>query len=303
MKELLEKIIRLKKEKNAIVLAHTYQPAEVQDAADFVGDSYGLSVKATDVADSDIIVFCGVQFMAETAKILSPNKKVIMPDADAGCPMADMITPDELIKFKAKYPDYVVMCYVNSTARIKALSDICCTSSNALKIAQQIPDDKGILFVPDKHLGSWVQEKTGHKMVLWDGFCPTHVLITPDMIAKAKITHPEAKVLIHPEAAKACRDIANAVLSTGGMCDFVKEDNSMEYIIATEIGIVHTLKTRTPKKTYFPISNKVTCPNMKKGSLKSLYKALEGTGGSEVVVSKDVATKAIGSIKRMLEMS
>ncbi|MFP4417250.1 MAG: quinolinate synthase NadA [Chitinivibrionales bacterium] len=299
---LQQKIQKLKKEQNAIILAHTYQPGEVQDLADYVGDSYGLSVKAAET-DADVIVFCGVDFMAETAAILSPSKKVILPEPDASCPMADMITADELREFKAQYPDYLVMCYVNSTAEIKALSDICCTSSNALKIVRQIPKDRGILFVPDKHLGSWVQEQTGHTMVMWNGFCPTHVRIRPETIAEMKKKHPAAPVLIHPESEKECRDMADAVLSTGGMCEYVKESDKQEFIIATEIGITHTLKKQNPGKQFYPVDAVVVCPNMKKGSLDSTVKALEGVSGQVVKVPDDIAWKAKASLVKMLEMS
>lgn len=303
MQDIREDIAQLKKDRNAVILSHTYQPGAIQDIADFVGDSYGLSVQATKVEEADVIIFAGVTFMAETAAILSPTKKVIMPVPDAGCPMAEMITPGELREFKDKYPDYLVMCYVNSTAEIKAMSDICCTSSNALKIAQQIPLDRGIIFIPDKHLGSWVQEQTGHTMALWDGFCPTHVRITPDMVQEAKEKHPQAQVLMHPEAPKVSRTLADAILSTGGMCTYVKEHQEKEYIIATEIGIIHTLQTQNPEKLFYPISDSVICPNMKKGSLESVYKALEGSGGIHITVPEDVAQRAIGALEKMLEMS
>ncbi len=303
MDNLTDKINQLKKDKNAIILSHTYQPGEIQDIADYVGDSFGLSVTAAEEKNADIILFCGVRFMAETAAILSPDKKVIMPVPDAGCPMADMITAEELIDFKNKYPDYIVMCYVNSTAEIKALSDICCTSSNAVKIAQKIPTEKGIIFVPDKYLGSWVQEKTDHSMALWDGFCPTHLRIEPEMILDMKQEHPEAKVLVHPEATKQCRDLGDQVLSTGGMCSFAKEDNCQEFIIATETGILHTLKKHNPEKSFYAINDHAVCPNMKKGSLTSVLNALEGTGGAQISVPEEIAQKAIHSLQKMIEMS
>ncbi|MGD9201805.1 MAG: quinolinate synthase NadA [Chitinispirillia bacterium] len=303
MNSLKEKILQIKKNKKAVILSHTYQPGEIQDMADFVGDSYGLSVQATNIKKADLIIFCGVKFMAETAAILSPDKKVIMPSEEAGCPMADMITPDELIEVKAKYPDYLVMCYVNSTAEIKALSDICCTSSNALKIAAQIPDEKGIIFIPDKHLGGWVKEKTGHKMVLWDGFCPTHAFIKPETVEEVRKKHPSATLLIHPEAPKQSRDLADAVLSTGGMCEYVKNNTQNEYIIATETGIIHTLMTRNPDKKFYPLNDSIICPNMKMGSLQSLYEALSGEGGVHVKVSEDIADKAISALEKMIEMS
>lgn len=298
-----QRIEYLKKEKNAIILAHTYQPGEVQDCADFVGDSYGLSVAAARVEKADSIIFCGVRFMAETAALLNPNKKVIMPEPDAGCPMADMITPQELLEFKACYPDYIVLCYVNSTAEIKALSDICCTSSNALKIVRQLPKETGIIFIPDKHLGSWVQEQTGHTMVLWEGFCPTHMLISIVMLRAARHAYPHAQLLIHPEAEKECRDFADEVLSTGGMCDYVKKSPCSEFIIATETGILHTLKKQNPDKFFYAVSDDVLCPNMKKTTLQSVCNALEGKGGEVITVPEPVAKKAVRAIQRMLAMS
>jgi quinolinate synthase len=302
MPAILDNINSLKKQKNAVILAHTYQPAEIQDIADFVGDSYSLSVEATKVK-ADTIIFCGVMFMAETSAILNPAKKVIIPEPKAGCPMAEMITADELVAVMKKNPDHIVICYVNSTADIKALSDICCTSSNALKIVRQIPKDQGIIFVPDKHLGSYIQEKSGRPMVLWDGFCPTHVRITPDMIMTARKTHPAAAVLIHPEAPKASRDLADRVFSTGGMCDFVKTDPGRDYIIATETGIIHTLTKQNPEKRFFPVSDQALCPNMKKMTLDKVEGALDGSFGMVVNVPADIAEKARKSLVRMLEMS
>lgn len=294
-------IEKLKREKNAVILAHTYQPGEVQDIADFVGDSYGLSVQATET-EADIIVFAGVRFMAETAAILSPQKTVVMPVENAGCPMADMITPEELKEFKERYPDYLVLCYVNSTAEIKAISDICCTSSNAVKIAKQIPPDRGIIFIPDKHLGGWIQEQTNHTMALWEGFCPTHELIQPEMVEKIKREHPTAKVLMHPEAPRESRKLADEILSTGGMCRFVTSDSGTEYVIATEIGIIHTLKRQNPEKSFYIVDDSITCPNMRKGSLDAVYKALDGSGGIIVTVPKDIADKAVNALEKMLEM-
>jgi quinolinate synthase len=302
MPSIAEKIRSLAREQNAVILAHTYQPPDVQDVADYVGDSYGLSIEASRTP-ADVIVFCGVMFMAETAAILNPKKRVIIPEPGAGCPMADMITADELSRLKARYPDYVVVCYVNSTADIKALSDICCTSSNALRIVQKIPADRGVIFVPDKHLGGWVQERTGRSMVLWDGFCPTHARITPDLVTVARAQHPEATVLIHPEAPKAARDLADHVFSTGGMCDFVKKDGNREYIIATETGIIHTLSKQNPGKRFYAVSEHALCPNMKKTSIELVAEALEGTAGQVVAVPEDIAAKARRSLSKMIEMS
>jgi quinolinate synthase len=302
MADIHDEIARLKKERDAVILAHTYQPGEVQDCADYVGDSYGLSVEATRTTAS-VIVFAGVRFMAETAAILNPSKTVILPEPLAGCPMAQMITPDELLELKERHPDCLVMCYVNSTAEIKALSDVCCTSSNALKIARELPPDRGIIFVPDRYLGSWVQEKTGREMVLWDGFCPTHLRIEPEMITAARKEHPDADVLIHPEAPHECRVLSDAVLSTGGMCSHVATSEKQAFIIATETGLIHTLRKNNPGKEFHAVSDKVICPNMKRGSLLSVKKTLEGTGGETVAVEKEIAAKALRSLERMLELS
>jgi cysteine desulfurase len=294
-------IARLKHKKKAVILAHNYQQGEVQDAADFVGDSYGLSVEATKVK-ADTIIFCGVRFMAETAAILNPAKKVVLAAPDAGCPMADMIKAADLIALKRTYPSHLVMCYVNSTAEIKALSDICCTSSNALAIARKLPPDQEIIFVPDKHLGDYVAEKLGRPLVLWNGFCPTHARITPAMIERARREYPEALVLIHPEAPRESRRLADQVLSTGGMCAFVKQSENAGFIVATETGILHTLRKQNPAKKFYPVSNTITCPNMRKVSLTSIMNALEGTGGEVITVPQDIAKAAERSLRKMLEM-
>lgn len=299
---MLARIRELKEEQNAVVLAHTYQPGEVQDCADFVGDSYGLSVEAV-ATDAAVIIFAGVMFMAETAAILNPHKKVILPEPNAGCPMADMITAAELSALKAENADCLVMCYVNSTAEIKALSDVCCTSSNAVKIAAQIPADTKIIFVPDRNLGSFVQEQTGRDMILWDGCCPTHVGIRPALLAIARKEHPDAQILIHPEAPKASRDLADQILSTGGMCSYVAQSEQREFVIATEEGLLHTLRTRNPDKLFYSVSPSIVCPNMKKGSLEGILRALEGTGGMVVSVDEPVAFQAIRSLQAMLDMS
>ncbi len=302
MSSITEQIENIKKEKNAVILAHTYQPGEVQDLADYVGDSYGLSVQASKT-QADVIVFCGVRFMAETAHILSPQRTVILPAPDAGCPMADMITPEELRKLKSEHPDHLVMCYVNSTSEIKALSDVCCTSSNAVKIARKLPEDKGIIFVPDRHLGSFVQEQTGRDMIFWDGFCPTHVRIQPEMIKQARQNHPQAQVLIHPEAPRADRELSDQVLSTGGMMTYVRESDAKEFIIATELGLIHTLKKENPEKQFYPLTDKLLCPNMKKGSPELVLQALEGTAGEVITLPEDVRNRAYASLKKMLELS
>jgi len=302
MSELRDEITALKKERDAVILAHTYQKGEVQDCADYVGDSYGLSVAARK-AEGAMIVFCGVRFMAETAAILNPSRRVILPEPKAGCPMADMITPEELKELKAQYPDHLVMCYVNSTADIKALSDVCCTSTNAEQIARSLPEGRGIIFVPDQYLGSWVGERTGREMVLWNGFCPTHLRITPELLHAAREAHPDAELLIHPEAAGECRDLADAVLSTGGMCDYAAASPVREFIVATENGILHTLRKQNPDKNFFSVSNAIVCPNMKRGSARSLRDALRGTGGEHIVVEEETAKQALRSIEEMLRLS
>lgn len=297
-----DRIRELKRQRQAVILAHTYQPGDVQDIADFVGDSYGLSVEATRV-DAGCIVFCGVMFMAETAAILNPSRTVLIPEPDAGCPMAEMIEPSELEGLRRRYPDHLVMCYVNSTAEIKALSDVCCTSANALTIARKLPADRGIIFVPDQHLGDHIAEKTGRDMVLWKGFCPTHVHITEQMLHDARRRYPNAPILIHPEARRECRHLADQVLSTGGMCRFVADEPHEEYVIATEVGIIHTLRERNPGKRFHAIDPGITCPNMKRGSPESILRTLEGSGGAKVAVTPAVACRARLSLEKMLEMS
>ncbi|MBN2038169.1 MAG: quinolinate synthase NadA [Chitinispirillaceae bacterium] len=298
--DLAPEIARLKKEKNAVLLAHTYQPGEVQDVADFVGDSLGLSVEASRVK-ADMIVFCGVRFMAETAAVINPSRRVVLAVPHAGCPMADMITAQELAAFKREHPGRVVLCYVNSTADVKAQSDVCVTSSNAVAIARLVEPDKGILFVPDKHLGDFVMQQTGRDVVCWNGFCPTHACITPAMIEQARRAHPDAVVMIHPEAPRESRALADTVLSTGGMCAYAKEHAAREFIVATEIGILHTLRKQNREKRFYPVSPSITCPDMRKGSLVAVRRALDGTGGEVIRVPEETARQAELAIRRMIE--
>ena len=241
--------------------------------------------------------------MAETAAILNPEKRVILAAPNAGCPMADMITAPDLEEFKRQHPGRRVLCYVNSTAEVKALSDICVTSSNAVAIARKLPKSEGIIFVPDKYLGDFVAEQTGRDLALWNGFCPTHARITPDMMVAARDARPAAVVLIHPEAPRESRALADAVLSTGGMCSFVKKSGSPEFIIATETGILHTLRKQNPGKKFYPVSDAIVCPNMRKGSLAAIKAALDGSGGEVIRVPADIAVKAERSLRAMLEMS
>ncbi len=297
---LIDNIVKLKTEKDAIILAHNYQIDEIQDIADFVGDSLQLSIEASKIKNR-IIVFCGVHFMAETAKIISPERKVLLPDQYSGCPMADMITDKQLAKLKAEYPGAIVVCYVNTSARVKALSDICCTSSNAVKVINSIPRDKQIIFIPDKYLGSYVQSQTGRKMILWNGFCPTHAKIDAEKILALKKEHLGAVVLVHPECTPDVIKIADKVASTGGMLSFVKQSTEKEFIIGTEIGLIYRLKKENPGKVFYPASNHVICPNMKLINLEKLLWALEEEQ-FEIKLSQDVIKKARTAIDNMLAL-
>ena len=300
--ELVEKIVQLKRERNAVILVHNYQSPEVQDIGDFVGDSLGLSMEAAKT-DADVIVFCGVYFMAETAKILSPGKTVLIPDPKAGCPMADMITADELRALKVQHPRAAVLCYVNTTAEVKAECDLCCTSANAVRMVREaLADRDEIIFVPDKHLGDFVIEKTGKNMILWQGFCPTHAKILPEDITEQKRLHANAAVVSHPECPRAVRHLSDQVLSTEGMCRFVKQSDVREVIVATELGIIHRLQKENPGKLFYPVSSHAVCPNMKRINLEKVLWALEDMYHA-VEVPLDVAVQARASIDRMMMYS
>jgi len=298
---IIDRILKLKLEKNAVILAHNYQIDEVQDIADFVGDSLQLSIEASKTK-ADLIVFCGVHFMAETAKIISPQKKVLIPDANAGCPMAEMITANDLTDLRKQYPDAVVVCYVNSTAEVKALSDICCTSSNAVKVVNSILAEKQIIFIPDKYLGSYVQSQTGRKMILWNGYCPTHVMINVKSIIELKKLHLDAEVLVHPECRPDVIEISDKVLSTGQMLSYVKSSNKKEFIIGTEIGIIHRLKKENPEKIFYPALKNVICPNMKLINVEKILWALEEEK-DEITLTQEIIQKARSSIEKMLALS
>jgi len=297
---LIDKIQELKSKRNAVILAHNYQPGEIQDIADFTGDSLGLSVQASKT-DADVIVFCGVLFMAETASILSPQKTVLLPDKKAGCPMADMITAKQLESLKAQHPEALVVCYVNSSADVKALSDYCCTSSNAVKLIDRLPKDKKIIFVPDQHLGKFVEEQTGRQMILWPGFCPTHVRILAEDVETTRKAHPDAMVLAHPECGPEVRAIADALLSTGQMLTFAGKSEKKEFIIATEQGILYSLKKRYPDKGFYPASDKAICPNMKKITLEKVLWSLQDMQ-YVISVPQEVRVKAHRALERMLEV-
>ncbi len=294
-------IERLKKERKAVILAHNYTRGEVQDVADYTGDSLELARRATQV-DADVIVFCGVYFMAETAAILNPDKTVLIPDPSAGCPMADMITGAQLRELKAKHPGAVAVCYVNSTAEVKAECDLCVTSGNAEKVMATIPAGREILFVPDQHLGGHVSAKEGRDYVLWPGYCPTHARLTPKMIADARAAHPGAPVMVHPECPKDVREAADEQLSTGGMCRFARESDAQTILVGTEVGILHRLRKENPDKTFVSVSDTLVCPNMKKTTLENLRDCLRDMS-NRVVVEKDVADRARRAIDAMLAVS
>ncbi len=298
--ELVAKILKLKQERNAVILVHNYQIGEVQDIADFLGDSLDLSQRAADT-DADVILFCGVHFMAETAKILSPEKTVLMPDKNAGCAMANMITQRQLAEMKKKHPDAVVVCYVNTTAEIKAESDYCCTSANAVKMIQSMPQDKEILFIPDKYLGDYAGKQANRKLILWEGFCPTHRRILAEDILKNKAQHPHAEVLVHPECTPDVIAMADAVLSTSGICKRAKESDAQEFIIGTEVGILHRLEKENPAKKFYAASELAECSNMKLNNLEKILWSLEDMV-YPVEVEPDIARRAKRSIDRMLEI-
>lgn len=301
MQQIIEKINKLKREKNAIILAHCYQPVEIDYVADYVGDSLYLSQIAAKT-DAEIIIFAGVYFMAQTAKILSPNKKVILPQIDAGCRMADMIDYKQLIEFKAQNPDIPTVCYVNSTAEVKSECDLCCTSSNAVKVVESMGVDK-ILFVPDTYLGKWVEKQLGNvEVITYPGFCPTHLQIRPTDIEAARAAHPNAPVLAHPECHMSVSEMADYVGSTTGIMNYVKNNNHKSYIIATEQGVTDRLKRDYPDREFIPVKNNIVCPNMKMTSLEDILKVLED-GSNEIFVDEQIAQKAVKCIDRMLEVS
>ena len=296
---LVERITELKAERNAILLVHNYQLPEVQDIADYLGDSLALSRRAAET-DADVIVFCGVHFMAETAAILSPEKIVLLPDERAGCPMADMICAEQLAELKAAHPKAVVVTYVNSSAEIKAMSDYCCTSANAVKVLQAIEADE-VIFVPDRWLASYSARFVDKRVYWHDGFCPTHHRILSDHIRKLKADHPGAVVVAHPECRSDVVDLADAVESTSGICRYVKDSAAKEFIIATEVGLVYRLEKENPEKRFYTPSYVAVCPNMKMTTLEKIVWALEDLS-PRVTVPEDIASRARACIDRMLEL-
>lgn len=304
--DLFEEIERLKKEKNAIILAHYYQESEIQDIADYIGDSLGLSQEAAKT-DADIIVFAGVHFMAETAKMLSPHKKVLLPDLKAGCSLADSCPPPLFRKFKEKYPDHVVVSYINCTAELKTLTDVCCTSSNAVQIIESIPEDKGIIFAPDINLGRYLVKKTGRDMVLWNGSCMVHEIFSGEKITKLMLRHPEAKFIAHPECETHILDKADYIGSTSGLLRYTQENAATEFIVATESGILHQMQKASPDKTFIPAPPNNTCacnecPHMRLNTLEKLYLCMKHEL-PEIELPKWVIDEGVNSINRMLEVS
>jgi quinolinate synthase len=296
---LADRISALRKRRNAVILVHNYQLGEVQDIADFVGDSLELSQNAARTG-ADVIVFCGVHFMAETASILCPDKVVVLPDMNAGCPMANMITTERLREKKREHPRAVVVCYVNSPADVKAESDICCTSANAVAVVQSL-DAPEILFVPDQYLGHYISEKTGKKMILWPGFCPTHARIRAERIKELKREYPRAKVVVHPECRPDVIALADEVASTGGMCRYARRDDVREMVVGTEMGIIHRLRKENPGKKFIPVSEQAICPNMKLITLEKVLWSLEEMS-PEVKVPEEIRLKALAAVNRMLDV-
>ncbi len=296
--EYAEAIRRLKQERNSVILAHLYQWPQVQDIADFVGDSLDLSRKARDT-DADVIVFCGVRFMAETAKILSPRKTVLLPEKYAGCPMADMIGPGDVARLREEHPGAAVVCYVNSSAEIKAMSDICCTSSNAVKVVLSLSEEE-IIFIPDRNLGHYVSRFVPAKKVyLFDGFCPTHDRIRPEDVRRAREARPDALLLVHPECRPDVAELADFTGSTSQIIDFAVRSDRKEFLIGTEMGILHRLEQLCPDKRFFILNTAMVCPNMKKTTLKSVYDALDRMQYA-IEVDEGIRTRAVTSLDRML---
>jgi quinolinate synthase len=296
---LIKEIDRLRRERRAVILAHNYQVDEVQDIADFVGDSLELSRQAASTP-AEVIVFCGVHFMAETAAILSPQKIVLLPEINAGCRMADMITVEKLRAKKAEFPGLPVVCYVNSSAAIKAEVDICCTSANAVKVVESLEADE-VLFVPDQYLGAWVAGQTGKKLHLWPGFCPTHARILPEHIQAVRQRYPQARVVVHPECRPGVTALADAVLSTSGMGRYAARPEVKQLIVGTEIGLLHRLRKEHPGKEFIPVRDDIICPNMKLTTLEKVRDALQEMQ-PRVIVPEEIRRKALASVERMLRV-
>lgn len=299
--QLQERIQRLKEKRNAVILAHNYQIGEVQAIADYAGDSLELSYKAAEM-QADVVVFCGVRFMAETASILCPDKIILMPDINAGCPLADMVTVEGLKALKRKHPQAKVVGYVNTTAEVKAEVDICCTSGNAVNVIKSLEDVEEIIFIPDRNLGSFVQRETGKNIILWDGFCSVHVKILPGNVESKKKLYPDSKVIVHPECTPGVINLSDKVLSTAGMCKYAKENKDIQHVIVgTEIGLLHRLCKESPGKNFYPASELAICPDMKLTTLEKIFWALENMK-YEVKVPADIRVKAKQAVDKMVEI-
>ena len=298
---IVAEIAKWKKERNALIFAHNYQRAEVQDVADFVGDSLELSIKAAKVPDVDVILFCSVDFMGETAKLLAPDKVVLLPDVKATCPMSEMITPAGLRALKAQHPDAPVVCYVNTSAAVKAECDITCTSANAVKVVNSLPGET-IIFAPDQCLGAWVQLQTSKRLILWEGYCPTHNRILAEDITAMRQAHPKAEVMIHPECPLELLNMSDHVLSTGGMVRVAKESATREFIVATEEGMLHRLRKENPEKSFYHIAAAAICPNMKKTTLEKVLTSLQEMQ-TPVFIPEEIAEAARQAIARMIALS
>lgn len=304
--DIFEEIKKLKREKNAILLAHYYQDSDIQDVADYIGDSLGLAQKAA-ATSAEMIVFAGVHFMAETAKILNPNKKVVVPDLKAGCSLADSCPADKFAEFKAKYPDHIVISYINCTAEIKALSDIICTSSNAVQIVKSLPKEQKIIFAPDKNLGRYVSQQAGREMVLWDGTCMVHEIFSLERIVKLKAKHPKAKFIAHPECEEPVLALADYIGSTTALLNFTKKDPGTDFIVGTETGILYQMQKESPQKTFIPAPPENNCacnecPHMKLNTLEKLYICLKH-GQPEINMPEALRAAAEKPIRKMLELS
>ena len=298
--KLIQKIQQLKRKRNAVILVHNYQIGEVQDIADYTGDSLELSRTASKT-NADVIVFCGVRFMAETASILCPDKLVLMPDINAGCPMADMITRDELKALKKEHPKATVVAYVNTSAEVKAEIDICCTSGNAVKVVESLKDASEIIFVPDKYLGHYVSVKANRDLILWDGYCPVHAKILPEDIARQRKAHPKAKIIVHPECTPKVIQLADEALSTNGMCKYAKLSDVSEIIVGTEPGMLYRLRKENPEKKFYPLSAQAICQDMKLTTLEKVLWCLEDMK-YEIKVPEDIQIRAKRAVDRMLKV-
>ena len=297
-KKTVDRIHDLKKTRHAIILAHNYQLPEIQAIADYVGDSLGLSQQAAKT-DAEVIVFCGVEFMAETAALLSPDKKVLLPAPDAGCPLAETITPEALRAKKKEHPEAAVVCYINSSAAVKAESDICCTSSNAVRVVESLPQEE-ILFVPDANLGQWVASQTSKRIILWDGCCITHHRVKPEDVQQVRRSHPDALVLVHPECRPEVAALADYVGSTEGILKFARESQAKKFIIGTEMGILHRIQRDNPDKTFYLLSPGLVCPNMKRTASLAMVEAVLKDRTTQVSVPAEICARALAAVERLL---